>query len=96
MNSNLPAPHLGMSGYIQRRGGVSLSVTLAVSISLLVLIAVLAVLGIGLWSAAQNTRSLLRDKAELMVSSTIDQVRSHLDPARDQVRFVERLIASST
>ena len=93
MKPNVPAPRLSMSGYIQRRGGVSLSVTLAVSISMLVLIAALTVFGIGLWSAAQNTRSLLRDKAELMVSSTINQVRNHLDPARDQVRFVERLIA---
>ena len=83
----------GVIGYIRRRGGVSLSVTLAISISTLMLIAVLAVLGIGLWSATQNTLSLLRDKADLMVSSTIDRVRNHLEPARDQVVFVERLFA---
>ena len=83
----------GVSGYFRRRGGVSLSVTLAVSISTLVLVSVLAVLAIGLWSAAQNTKNLLRDKADLMISSTIDRVRSHLDPARDQVGFVERLVA---
>jgi class 3 adenylate cyclase len=93
MGTKLPATHRGLGAAIQRRGGVSLSVTLAVSISALVLIAVLAVMGIGLWSAAQNTMSLLRDKTELMVSSTVDQVRDHLDPARAQVGFVEQLIA---
>ncbi len=82
-----------MPGFIRRRGGISLTVTLAVSISALVLIAVLAVLVLGLWSGRQNTMSLLRDKAELLVATTIARVRSHLDPARHQVAFVERLIA---
>jgi class 3 adenylate cyclase len=82
-----------MPGFVRRRGGISLTVTLAVSISALVLVAVLAVLALGLWSGRQNTLSLLRDKAEFMVETTVGRIRSHLDPARHQVAFVERLIA---
>ncbi len=81
-------------GFVRRRGGVSLSITLAVSISTLVLIAVLAVLGLGLWSGTQNTMSLLRDKASFLVATTIDKIDTHLDPARHQLAYVERLIAS--
>ncbi len=88
------SPETGLSGVIRRRGGVSLSITLAVSISTLVLIAVLAVLGLGLWSGAQNTMSLLRDEASFMVATITDAVGGHLDPARNQVDFLEGLIAS--
>lgn len=93
MTSPLENSHIGRFGFIRRRGGISLSITLAVSISTLVLIAVLTVLGLGLWSASQNTMSLLGDKASFMVTATIGQIRSHLDPARDQVVYLERLIA---
>lgn len=75
------------------RGGVSLTITLAVSISLLVLIAVVAVLGLGLTSGMRNTMSLLRDKSEIIVSTMVDKVRSHLEPAQSQLEFMESLIA---
>ena len=67
MSAKSSSSDTGAPGFIRRRSGVSLSVTLAVSISTLVLIAVLAVLGLGLWSGTQNTMSLLRDKAIFMV-----------------------------
>ena len=75
------------------RGGVSLTITLAVSISLLVLIAVVSVLGLGLASGMKNTMSLLRDKSEILVSTMVDKVRSHLEPAQNQLEFVASLIA---
>ena len=75
------------------RGGVSLTVTLAVSISLLVLVAVVVVLGLGLVSGARNTMALLRDKSELFVSSVVQRVRSHLEPAERQLEFIENLVA---
>lgn len=75
------------------RGGVSLTVTLAVSISLLVLVAVVVVLGLGLVSGARNTMALLRDKSELFVSSIVQRVRSHLEPAERQLEFIENLVA---
>ena len=74
------------------RGGVSLTITLAVSISLLVLIAVVSVLGLGLASGMKNTMSLLRDKSEILVSTMVDKVRSHLEPARNQLEFMHSLI----
>ena len=74
------------------RGGVSLTITLTVSISLLVLIAVVAVLGLGLLSGMRNTVSLLRDKSELTVSTMVDKVRSHLEPAQSQLGFIGGLI----
>ena len=82
----------------QRQGTVqgrfSLTITLAVSISLLVLIAVLAVLTIGIWSGTRNTMSLLRDKAQFVVSTMVDRVTTHLEPARAQLAYVEKLIAN--
>ena len=75
------------------RGGVSLTVTLAVSISLLVLVAVVVVLGLGLVSGARNTMALLHDKSELFVSSIVQRVRSHLEPAQQQLEFIENLVA---
>lgn len=73
-------------------GGVSLTVTLAASIGTLVLIAVIAVLGLGLWSASQNTISLLRDKAHALIDSTVERVSVHLDASRHQVAFVARMM----
>lgn len=76
-----------------RGGGVSLTITLAVSISLLVLIAVAVVLGLGLASGMRNTMTLLRDKSEIVVSTMVERVRSHLEPAQEQLEFVADLIA---
>ena len=92
MNPDPPSSRPGVSGYIRRRGGISPSVTLAVSISTLVRVAVLAVLGIGPWSATQNTMSLLRDKADLMVPSTIAQVPGQPLRGRDATTEVFRLL----
>ncbi len=74
-------------------GGVSLTVTLAVSISLLVLVAVATVLGHGLLSGMRNTMTLLRDKSEIVVSTIVNNVRSHLHPAQRQLEFISGLIA---
>ena len=74
------------------RGGVSLTVTLAVSISLLVLIAVATVLGHSLLSGMRNTMTLLRDKSEIVVSTIVNNVRAHLHPAQRQLEFIEGLI----
>jgi adenylate cyclase len=75
------------------RGGISLTITLAASISALVLIAVIAVLGLGLWSGSQNTMGLLRDKAHTMIATTVERVRMHLDASSNQLEFIEQLIA---
>ncbi len=85
---------LGLTQAVRKRGGVSLTVTLATSISALLLVAVLSVLFIGLWSGAKNTQELLQQQASMILTSTSDKVRTHLEPARNQVTFLGRLIAS--
>ena len=78
------------------RRGISLTVTLAVSLGLLVLISVAVVLFIGLWSAQRNTLSLLSDKASLTIDSAVTRIEQHLMPASDQAGFIAELIAAGT
>ncbi len=78
------------------RRGVSLTVTLAVSLGLLVLLSVAAVLFIGLWSAQRNTLSLLSDKASLTIDSAVTRIEQHLTPASDQAAFIAGLVEAGT
>lgn len=59
---------------------IGLATALTVGFGFLVFIAAASVLGIGLWSAHQNTRTLLRDRAELSVDLLVERVRGHLRP----------------
>lgn len=83
---------LGLTRFVRNRGGVSLTVTLATSISVLLLVAVTSVLVIGLWSGVKNTQFLLQEEAELILSTTSDKVQTHLEPARHQVTFLAQLV----
>ena len=76
-----------------RRTSLSLPVFLASGIGSLVLVAVLAVRAVGMWSSIANTLDLLRDKAEIGISSIVAQVSQHLDPAEHQLRYVADLLA---
>ena len=84
----------GLTRALRKRGGVSLTVTLATSISALLLVAVLSVLFIGLWSGAKNTRELLQQQASMILATTSDKVQTHLQPARDQVTLLGQLLAT--
>lgn len=84
----------GLRRALRRRGGVSLTFTLATSISALLLVAVLSVLIIGLWSGTKNTQELLRQQASMILATTSDKVRTHLEPARNQVTLLGQLIAA--
>lgn len=53
---------------------------LAVGFGTLVFVAASGVLGIGLWSARENTVELLRDRAVLSTDLLVAQIRHHLDP----------------
>lgn len=72
----------------RHRGRISITAALAVSIGGLILVAVLAVLAIGIWSGASNTLILLRENVELAVASAQARIEQHLSPAESQVRFV--------
>jgi len=85
---------LGLTRFVRDRGGVSLTVTLATSISALLLVAVTSVLVIGLWSGAKNTQVLLQQQASLILSTTSDKVQTHLEPARSQVTLLAQLVTS--
>ncbi len=85
---------LGLTRFVRDRGGVSLTVTLATSISALLLVAVTSVLFIGLWSGAKNTQILLQKEASLILSTTSDKVKTHLEPARSQVTLLAKLVAA--
>lgn len=84
----------GLRRALRKRGGVSLTFTLATSISALLLVAVTSVLLIGLWSGAKNTQELLRQQASMILATTSDRVRTHLEPARNQVSLLAQLIAA--
>jgi hypothetical protein len=66
--------------------GISLTVTLAVNLGLLVLLSVAVVLFICLWSAQRNTLNLLSDRASLAIDSAITRIEQHLTPASDLCR----------
>ncbi len=85
---------LGLTRFVRNRGGVSLTVTLATSISALLLVAVTSVLIVGLWSGVKNTQALLTENASLILSITSDKVQRHLEPARDQVTLLAQLVAA--
>jgi class 3 adenylate cyclase len=70
----------------------SMSVALGLGLGFFVLTAVASVLGVGLLSGYQNTIGLLRQKAELLVSSEQTQTRRYLDAAQNQVSFLVDLI----
>lgn len=78
----------------ERKWEASMSVALGLGLGFFVLTAVAAVLGVGLVSGYQNTIGLLKEKAELLVSSERTQTRRFLTAAEEQAAFVARQISS--
>jgi len=70
------------------RGRFSISATIAASITLVVLLSVGTVLGLSIWSARENTLSLLADKAELITELAVGRIETHLRPAEVQARML--------
>ena len=75
-----------MSGRLQ--GRVSIAITLATAIGLLVLVTAGSVLGVGVWLAQQNTFSLLSANADQSIGVAVKQIEQHLQPAEHQDRFI--------
>ena len=73
-------------------GRLSLTITLATAIGLLVFISVGIVLGVGVWLAQKNTTSLLSANAHQSISAAVDQIKQYLQPAEHQGRFLARRI----
>ena len=75
-------------------GRLSITVTLATAISLLVLVSVGGVLGVGIWLAGKNTLALMSANANQSLANTADRIERHLLPAEDQARFIAERIES--
>ena len=75
-------------------GRLSITVTLATAISLLVLVSVGGVLGAGIWLAGKNTLALLSANANQSIANMVDRIERHLLPAEDQARFIAERIES--
>ncbi len=75
-------------------GRLPITSTLAISIGLLMLIAVGSVLGIGVWLAQKNTFTLLSQNAHQAVSAAANQLKTHLKPAEFQTSFIAERIAN--
>lgn len=71
---------------------VPIATALALSIGSLVALAVVAVLAISLAANARNTMQLLTESAELVLELEEAVIRSHLDPAAEQLAFLAALI----
>jgi adenylate cyclase len=70
----------------------SMSVALGLGLGFFVLTAVAGVLGVGLVVGYQNTVDLLRQKAELIISSQREQTQHFLQAAENQVDFISEQI----
>jgi class 3 adenylate cyclase len=64
----------------RRRLRVPIATALALAFGTLVFVGVAGVLGVGMWSARQNTAILLGDKADLSIDVLVANLRRHLDP----------------
>ena len=76
-------------------GRFSITITLATAISLLVLVSVGSVLGVGVWLAGKNTLALMSLNANQGIANTVNRLEQHLSPAEDQARFIARRIEKS-
>ena len=66
---------------------------LAIGFGTLVFVAASGVLGIGLWSARENTVALLSDRAVLSTDLLVSRIRHHLDPVVNANEGFARQIA---
>ncbi|UEM20348.1 HAMP domain-containing protein [Skermanella mucosa] len=78
----------------RRRLRLPIAAVLVAGFGTLMLAAVASVLILGLSSAGRNTFALLNDKADLAIDNVVVRVRHQLDPARDQITYLNGLIES--
>ncbi len=75
-------------------GQLSITVTLATAISLLVFVSVGGVLGVGIWLGGKNTLALMSANANQSIAGMVDRIERHLLPAEDQARFIAERVES--
>ncbi len=80
----------------EARFQIQISRGLLIGFGGLVLLAVVAVLAVGLWAARQNTFDLLRDKSESTVELTLARIEQYLKPAEDTLIHLARQMEAGT
>ena len=70
----------------------SITVALMVGFGSLVFLGIAGVLVLGLWTAGENTRDLLADKAELASEALVGELERHLGAVRDGNAYLADLI----
>jgi adenylate cyclase len=93
-----PAPErgrgpIGLREMLPRR--VSIRLALAATFGLIITITA-AALFLALESGRQNTTDLVRDRSDRIIEAVLERTRLHLEPARDQSRFLAKMIADGT
>lgn len=81
---------------IRRASPRSLAFVLFRNFGLLLVVAVAAVLIVGLWTAARNTTDLLQDKADLTIRQLEVRVSDHMQPGQAVVVAVAEAIEKGT
>src|SRR5215218_6225664 len=71
---------------------ISISLALAATFGAVIAITT-AALFIALESGRQSTTELARDRSDRIIDTILERTRLHLEPARDQSRFLAKLIA---
>ncbi|WP_245435625.1 adenylate/guanylate cyclase domain-containing protein [Microvirga calopogonii] len=72
--------------------GLSIRLALA-GISAATIAVTAAALVLVLESGRQNTSGLVRDRSDRILTAVVERIRMHLEPARDQSRFLARMVA---
>ena len=78
----------------RRRGAVPLALVLAGGFGTVLVVAVLAVLAVGLRNLGQTALDLLSERARIAVSTSVARLEQHLRPAADQLEAIGDMIAS--
>ena len=71
----------------------SITVALMAGFGTLVFLGVVGVLALGIWTAGENTRDLLADKAELASETLVGELERYLGAVRDGNAYLADLIA---
>ena len=84
---NPPQAHPRAAGSAPAKPRFEIKITrgLVIGFGGLVLLAVASVLGLGLWSATENTFDLLREQSEATIEIMLASVAQHLEPAEAQL-----------
>lgn len=77
-----------------KRPTLSIATVLALCFGLLIAVGISTVLFIGFSTSQKNTFGLLNDKATMTIQLIKNGVSSHLNPAAEKARFIERQVAA--